>query len=136
MQLDISQDSLPVYEALASSVRLTIIQLLSKKKMSVKELASELGLSSAIVTMHVKKLETAGLITTDRLGRSKVSSLKVDSITVNFPKKFIPPTIPWILLFRLVNTPTSPLFRLADWRRLTISSELMIIQNILWILRE
>ena len=56
MQLDISQDSLPVYEALASSVRLTIIQLLSKKKMSVKELASELGLSSAIVTMHVKKL--------------------------------------------------------------------------------
>ncbi len=87
MQLDISQDSLPVYEALASSVRLTIIQLLSKKKMSVKELASELGLSSAIVTMQVKKLETAGLITTDRLGRSKVSSLKVDSITVNFPKK-------------------------------------------------
>ncbi len=57
MQLDISNESLPVYEALASSVRLKIIQLLSLNKMSVKELASELGLSSAIVTMHVKKLE-------------------------------------------------------------------------------
>ncbi|MEO1772335.1 ArsR/SmtB family transcription factor [Candidatus Enterococcus ferrettii] len=87
MQLDISNDSLPVYEALASAVRLKIIQLLSVNKMSVKELAAELGLSSAIVTMHVKKLETAGLISTDRLGRSKVSSLKIDSITVNFPKK-------------------------------------------------
>lgn len=87
MQLDISEDSLPVYEALASAVRLQIIQLLSKNKLSIKELASELNLSSAIVTMHVKKLENAGLITTDRQGRSKVSSLKVDAININFPKK-------------------------------------------------
>lgn len=87
MQLDISEASLPVYEALASSVRLKIIQLLSKNKLSVKELASELNLSSAIVTMHVKKLETAGLIATDRQGRSKVSSLKVDAININFPEK-------------------------------------------------
>lgn len=87
MQLDISEASLPVYEALASSVRLRIIQLLSKNKLNVKELASELNLSSAIVTMHVKKLETAGLIATDRQGRSKVSSLKVDAININFPEK-------------------------------------------------
>jgi len=87
LQLDISEASLPVYEALASSVRLKIIQLLSKNKLSVKELASELNLSSAIVTMHVKKLETAGLIATDRQGRSKVSSLKVDAININFPEK-------------------------------------------------
>lgn len=112
MQLDITQDSLPVYEALASSVRLTIIQLLSKKKMSVKEVASELGLSSAIVTMHIKKLENAGLITTDRLGRSKVSSLKVDSITINFPKKSTRPTIHLIHRSRLVNTQIFRLFPL------------------------
>jgi len=87
LQLDISEASLPVYEALASSVRLRIIQLLSKNKLNVKELASELNLSSAIVTMHVKKLETAGLIATDRQGRSKVSSLKVDAININFPEK-------------------------------------------------
>ncbi|MFV0560767.1 MAG: ArsR/SmtB family transcription factor [Enterococcus sp.] len=87
MQLDISEDSLAVYEALASSVRLKIIQLLSNNQMSVKELASALELSSAIVTMHVKKLEHAGLIRTERLGRSKVSSLKVDTITINFPQK-------------------------------------------------
>ena len=49
MQLEIDKSSLPVYEALASEVRLEIIQLLSKNKMNIKELANELGLSSPIV---------------------------------------------------------------------------------------
>ena len=55
MQLEINQEALPVYEALASNVRIKIIQLLAKNKMNVKELAQELGLSSAIITMHIKK---------------------------------------------------------------------------------
>ena len=59
MQLEINQEALPVYEALASNVRIKIIQLLAKNKMNVKELAQELGLSSAIITMHIKKLEEA-----------------------------------------------------------------------------
>lgn len=54
MQLGIDKSSLVVYEALASEVRMTIIQLLSKNKMNIKELAKELGISSAIVTKHVK----------------------------------------------------------------------------------
>ncbi len=54
MQLEINQEALPVYEALASNVRIKIIQLLAKNKMNVKELAQELGLSSAIITMHIK----------------------------------------------------------------------------------
>ena len=56
MQIDATEKSLPVYEALASKVRLQIIQLLSKQDMNVSELAQALGLSSAIMTMHVKKL--------------------------------------------------------------------------------
>ena len=50
MQLDISESSLAVYEALASDIRLKIIQLLSKQKMNVKDLALELNLSSAIIS--------------------------------------------------------------------------------------
>ncbi|MHC5375024.1 ArsR/SmtB family transcription factor [Enterococcus sp. LJL120] len=87
MQLEINQDSLNVYEALASNVRINIIQLLSKNKMSVKELAQALGLSSAIVTMHVKKLEEASIIKTEKVGQSKISSLRVDHIDINFPEK-------------------------------------------------
>lgn len=87
MQLEINQESLPVYEALASNVRIKIIQLLSKNKMNVKELAHELGLSSAIVTMHIKKLEDAKIIKTERIGQRKISSLRVDHIDINFPEK-------------------------------------------------
>ncbi|MGX7351098.1 transcriptional regulator [Enterococcus canis] len=87
MQLDISEESLPVYEALASNVRLKIIQLLSKNKMNIKELAKELNLSSAIVTMHVKKLEEANIIRTEKVAQNKISSLRVDKIEINFPEK-------------------------------------------------
>ena len=87
MQLDITDDSLKVYEALASNVRIRIIQLLSKNKMSIKELAQALGVSSAIVTMHIRKLEEANIIKTEKVGQSKISSLKVDHIDINFPEK-------------------------------------------------
>ncbi len=69
MQLEINQEALPVYEALASNVRIKIIQLLAKNKMNVKELAQELGLSSAIITVHIKKLEEAKIIKTERGGK-------------------------------------------------------------------
>lgn len=87
MQLEINEEALPVYEALASSVRIKIIQLLSKNKLSIKDLAKELGLSSAIVTMHVKKLEEANIIKAEKVGQKKISSLKVDHININFPEK-------------------------------------------------
>ncbi|WP_066191689.1 MULTISPECIES: ArsR/SmtB family transcription factor [Gracilibacillus] len=91
MQLKIDQDSLPVYAALASQVRLDIIQLLSTNKMNIKELSAALGLSSPIVKKHVEKLEEAGIIRTEKIpgksGLQRISILKVDHIEVNFPKK-------------------------------------------------
>ncbi|MBO0440146.1 ArsR family transcriptional regulator [Enterococcus sp. DIV0212c] len=87
MQLEISEEALPVYEALASSVRIRIIKLLAKQKMNIKEIAHELGLSSAIVTMHIKKLEDANIIKTEKIGQQKISSLRVDNIEIHFPEK-------------------------------------------------
>lgn len=91
MQLDISKNSLPVYEALSSEVRLEIIQLLSEEKMNIKELAKKLGLSSAIVTRHIQKLEEAQLIKTEKVpgksGIQKLSYLAVDNIEIQFPQK-------------------------------------------------
>ncbi|MCY9805950.1 metalloregulator ArsR/SmtB family transcription factor [Lentilactobacillus senioris] len=90
MDLDISNTSLPVYKALASPIRLQIIQLLSEKHMSVQDLASELDLSNSIVLMHLNKLAEAQLITFKRQGHQKVSSLKVDNINVHFPNRIYP----------------------------------------------
>lgn len=87
MQLQINDESLAAYEALASSVRIKIIQLLSKNKMNIKEIATALGLSSAITTMHVSKLEKANIIKTEKVGQQKISSLRVDKIEINFPEK-------------------------------------------------
>jgi predicted transcriptional regulator len=91
MNIHVSEAYLPVYEALASQVRIQIIHLLSEKSMNVKELAEAIGLSSAIMTMHVKKLEKAGLIRCDMLpgkaGIKKMCSLIVDHIDIEFPKK-------------------------------------------------
>lgn len=89
LQLDLSSNSLPVYEALASEVRLKILQKISQKEYSITELAAELGLSKAITTKHVQKLEQARLVQADRSksGHKKVPRLMVDSIEVEFPCK-------------------------------------------------
>lgn len=89
MKLDLSEQSLPVYEALASPVRLQILQLLIKQPMNLKEIAQTLGLSGAIMSMHVKKLATAGLILTDvvpsKSGVQKICTVIVDQILIEFP---------------------------------------------------
>jgi predicted transcriptional regulator len=89
MNIDASEKWLAIYEALASKVRLAIIQLLSEKAMNIKELAGALGLSSAILSMHVKKLEKSGIIETTmgRMngGTQKLCKLVVEKIEITFP---------------------------------------------------
>lgn len=91
MKLDISEKALPVYEALASNVRIQIIHLLAKKPMNIREIAEAVGLSSAIMTMHIKKLEKANLIRTEMVpgkgGVQKICFLDVDTIEIQFPQK-------------------------------------------------
>lgn len=66
MNLLVSEENLPFFEALASSVRIEIIKCLSSKEMNIKELAEAVGISSAMMTAHVNKLEKAGLIVSHR----------------------------------------------------------------------
>jgi len=91
MKIDISEKWLPVYEALDSSVRIKIINLLSQAPLNAKEIASKLELSSAIITMHVNKLEKAGIVKGERTrskgGVQKICSLIVDGIMIDFPRK-------------------------------------------------
>lgn len=89
MKLDLTDESLPVYEALSSSVRLQMLRLLAVQPMNVKELAGAVKLSSAIMTMHVRKLEAAGLIRTHmapgRSGLQKICALAAEGAEIIFP---------------------------------------------------
>jgi predicted transcriptional regulator len=91
MHIDVSEKSLPFFEAMASSVRIKLIQLLAKEPMNVRELAEAVGLSSAIMTMHVKKLEKAGIIQSElrpgKSGLQKICSLIIDQAEIIFPNK-------------------------------------------------
>jgi predicted transcriptional regulator len=86
MKLDLTDHSLPVYEALASPVRLHILRLLGEQPLNIKELAAATALSSAIMTLHVRKLAVAGLIETrmapGKSGLQKICSLAEDGIAV------------------------------------------------------
>lgn len=91
MKAYISEKYLPIYEALGSSVRIRIINLLADKPMNIKQLAEQLGLSSAIVTMHVKKLEAGSIIRCERKSVhgavQKLCHLDMDSLDIAFPNK-------------------------------------------------
>lgn len=91
MQLDISPNSLPVYEALASSVRLQILTMISDHEYNITELSEKLHLSKAIITKHIQKLEDAHLVQCKRQpgksGLQKIPTPAVDNIAISFPSK-------------------------------------------------
>jgi predicted transcriptional regulator len=91
MKIEIDEKWLPIYQALASDVRIKIIQLLARKPMNIKELAEQLGLSSAILSMHVRKLEEAQLIMSERSNLNgavqKLCKLVVDHLEIDFPDR-------------------------------------------------
>ncbi|WP_441945657.1 ArsR/SmtB family transcription factor [Paenibacillus sp. 2TAB23] len=80
---------MPLYEALASEVRWKIMSLLAGNEMNVKDIANHLELSPSIVTMHIRKLEQAGLIGSQRVrldgGTHKMCFLKQKSIEIELP---------------------------------------------------
>lgn len=57
-------ENVAFFEALASDVRLKVIQTLSEEDLNIKELAERIGISSPIMLKHIKKLEDAGIVTT------------------------------------------------------------------------
>ncbi|WJM07086.1 ArsR family transcriptional regulator [Paenibacillus sp. PK1-4R] len=80
---------LPLYEALASEVRWRIMDMIADREMNVKDLAAVLELSPSIVTMHIRKLEDAGLIGSRRVringGTHKLCYLKQNQIEIDLP---------------------------------------------------
>lgn len=94
MEIDLTNDSLPVFKALNSETRLEIINKLAQKSYTVTELADELHYSKAVISKHIRILEDAGILveTTQNMDdrRKKYLQIVTDSILINLPQKIYP----------------------------------------------
>jgi ArsR family transcriptional regulator len=68
-----------VHKALADINRLRIVRRLAGGDASVTDLIEEVGLSQPLVSWHIGRLRTAGLVGTRRKGRETVCSLRADA---------------------------------------------------------
>lgn len=88
MELQVTEQNLPFFEALASATRIRMIGLLKTEPLNIKEMAERLGVSSAIVAKHAQQLEEAGIVSSEMIagkrGMQKQCSLLPGSITLLF----------------------------------------------------
>ncbi|MBW5445353.1 ArsR family transcriptional regulator [Cohnella sp. CFH 77786] len=91
MKATTSPEWLPLYEALASEVRLKMIDLLAVQPMNNKDLAARLNISGAIVTSHIRKLQAAGIVESRMVriqgGTHKMNTLSAEGVELLFPAK-------------------------------------------------
>lgn len=94
MELDLTSNSLVVFQALSSETRLNIVHFLGNQKKSITEISEHLKISKSITTRHVQQMEDAGLLNSERgVGKNKNKKmvfLKVDDIRILFPAKVYP----------------------------------------------
>lgn len=84
-----AKESLGVFSALASEPRLAILELLNGRKLSVNDVAKELGLPQSTISTNIKILEDVGLISVEtaagKKGTQKLCSLPYDEIVIQLP---------------------------------------------------
>ncbi|MFV2065305.1 MAG: ArsR/SmtB family transcription factor [Chloroflexota bacterium] len=69
-----------VHKALADPTRLRILQRLAAGEGSVSDLMRHVDLSQPLVSWHLRRLRTAGLVETRRQGRETICSLSRDTL--------------------------------------------------------
>lgn len=88
LEIEFSTKHMGLWECFSSPTRVRMLELLRDKPMNLKELADELGVSTAIVSRHVQQLEAAGLLSADSApgerGRQKICRLLHDRMTIVF----------------------------------------------------
>jgi len=81
------QKNLTIFKALASDIRLKILQIIRKGPTNIQSITDQLNISSPAVTSHIKKLHQAGLIKINKKsgkhGTQKICSLNVKQVSLN-----------------------------------------------------
>lgn len=88
MKVQVNTDNLNLFKCLSSKTRIKIIELLNKKERNISELASKLGVSSAIITRHISELEKCNIVksknTPGKRGLQKICYISAEEITLAF----------------------------------------------------
>ena len=69
------------HKALADVNRLRIVQRLADGSASVTELIDHVGLSQPLVSWHLGRLRASGIVTTSRIGRETICSLRTEAFS-------------------------------------------------------
>lgn len=91
--IDNLSDGKELFDALASDIRIDILKLLRKNhEMNMEDISSELNILKSSLTMHIKKLEDAGLVNIKlskaKRGTQKLCSINEDKIIINILPEF------------------------------------------------
>jgi DNA-binding transcriptional ArsR family regulator len=79
--LDQTSDLDRTFQALADQSRRTMVERLTLGPASVSELAAPLAMSLAAVLQHVQVLESCGLVTTEKVGRTRTCRMERAAMT-------------------------------------------------------
>lgn len=92
MELDISNNSIIVYKALSSEIRLNILRLLSNGPLTASVIAEKLKITQSAVSKNVQQLYKANLIQiqTSTNKKEKLLELTVQNIHINLPESVYP----------------------------------------------
>lgn len=69
------------HKALADVNRLRIVQRLANASATVTELIDHVGLSQPLVSWHLGRLRASGIVTTQRIGRETICSLRPEAFS-------------------------------------------------------
>lgn len=74
-------DLAPVFAALGDDTRLSLLtELSSAELLSISQLASNSDLTRQAITKHLRVLETAGLVRSNKVGRESLFALRPDRL--------------------------------------------------------
>lgn len=92
MELDVTNESLSVYQALSSEIRLEIIRRVAKGTHTAAQLAKEMSLSESAISKNLNILIRAGLMTkrTTKDNRKNELALSVQQINIQLPSLLFP----------------------------------------------
>lgn len=92
MEIDIDSDSIKVYKALSSEVRLALLRSISHGTTTSKKLAKDLHLTQSAVSKNIRILLDAGLIKTEDStdNRKKVLKLAIQNIDIQLSHTLFP----------------------------------------------
>jgi len=79
-QRDVIEAARRVHRALGDTNRLDLVRRLAQGPATVSELIESTGLSQPLVSWHLRRLRSAGLVTSERSGRESICTLRTETI--------------------------------------------------------